>query len=131
MQYSIILKALVESIGGNGDEFENELDALIKDYPNCLLLIADIMRNGANLSKEVEELHNKVELLKNCLVENKMLIQVPAPEGYDPRSSNRMTAEQIQAHVESFISEQEPEKDEEIKIDNIVWHMACDEDMPN
>ena len=125
MSYSVILKALVETLGGDGEEFDKELDDLLNKYPNCMLLLADLLRNGSVLSKEVEEQYHKIEILKNCLVESKLLIQVPAPDNAD-----EMTRAEVQEHINNYMSASQNSEDE-VKINDIVWHMACDEDIIN
>lgn len=124
MHYKIILSALVENLGGSGEDFEKELDELIGKYPNFSLLLTDVFKNGAMLTQEIEELHHKVEILKNCLVEHKLLVSIPAPD-----NASEMTREQVEAYVKGHMEEKE--EPEEIKIGDIVWHLACDEENPN
>ena len=124
MHYKIILSALVENLGGSGEDFEKELDELIGKYPNFSLLLTDVFRNGSALMQDVEDLHHKVEILKNCLVESKIMVSIPAPD-----NASDMTREQVEAYVQDKMAEKE--EPDEIKINDIVWHLACDEENPN
>ena len=128
MQYSEILKALIKTLGGSGEGLEDEITRLATEFPNMSLLVTDVMRQGAMMAGEIHQLNEKVEILKDCLVSHDLLLKVPAPEGMES-----MTRDQIDNYVESIIGGVKPEEtaEEEIKINDIVWHLAVDEDNPN
>lgn len=110
---SEILKALINALGGDGENLVKEFDKLTLEYPNITLLMTDVLRNGAMLAQEVTELNTKVELLKDILVDAGVIETVAKSESEDQR------VEMIR-----------PRKDE-IKINDVIWHHAVDDDLPN
>lgn len=105
---SEILKALVYALGGKGDELMTEIDSITKDYPNLSILVTDVVRNGAELAREVSELHDKVEILKDLLIDAGVI---------------RLQEKSVDPVVAPAASE--------IKINDIIWHHLADEDLPN
>ena len=127
MPTKVILAALVQSLGGDAQKLEAELDELFQRYPNVGILAGDIMKNFAVLSQEVIELNGKVEVLKDCLVQNKLLLQVKAPDNIDVSDH-----EAVQKFINTFLeSKEQSTGDEEIKINDIVWHHLTDDEVPN
>ena len=127
MHYKTILTALVETLGGCGDGLEEELNRMFDECPNMALLCADFMRNGAMLAQEVTDLNSKCELLKECLVQNRLLVKAP---GSDSSEVDEVSKQQRQ-YIEEAMAVSPPSEEDEIRINDIVWHLACDEENPN
>ena len=84
-----------------------EINDINVRYPNLSLLFTDIFKNGAQLANEVAEIHEKVEILKELLVQAGVI------------------------HIQVQKSEAKPQPVEEVRINDILWFNAVDEDLPN
>lgn len=132
MHYKTILTALVEELGGCGKGLEKELDRMFDECPNIAIICADFLRNGAMLAQEVSDLNTKCELLKDCLLQNKLLLRAPklgSSEIGEPGEGERQVFEEALEAVNQLADAYVEQ--EEIRINDVVWHLACDEEKPN